>query len=181
MIDHFEGEYAFLSNFYEFDPPIRVVFNGMNSLCYQGDVGEFNTTEAAYQAGKCSGKPNYPSNYERFTAREAKKIGKHETMSKKELEDWNTRLKFTLMKQILKKKFDKNHPDLQQKLLATGDEELIEGNYWHDTCWGVCDGVGENRLGKMLMEIREELKETANLQKLFLLRDLQEDEDEDGV
>lgn len=36
-------------------------------------------------------------------------------------------------------------------------EELIEGNYWHDTYWGVCEGVGENHLGKLLMEIRNEL------------------------
>ena len=45
------------------------------------------------------------------------------------------------------------------KLLATGEEELIEGNYWHDTCWGVCNCAkcgdkGENRLGKLLMEVR---------------------------
>lgn len=49
-------------------------------------------------------------------------------------------------------------PELKEMLLATGDEELVEGNYWHDTIWGVCDGVGENHLGKMLMEIREDLR-----------------------
>jgi predicted NAD-dependent protein-ADP-ribosyltransferase YbiA (DUF1768 family) len=59
------------------------------------------------------------------------------------------------MKQLLKLKF--NNPDLQQKLIATYPEELIEGNYWHDTYWGVCEGVGENHLGKLLMEIRNEL------------------------
>jgi predicted NAD-dependent protein-ADP-ribosyltransferase YbiA (DUF1768 family) len=45
---------------------------------------------------------------------------------------------------------------LQSYLLGTGDQELIEGNYWRDYFWGVCDGVGENMLGKLLMTIREE-------------------------
>jgi predicted NAD-dependent protein-ADP-ribosyltransferase YbiA (DUF1768 family) len=42
-------------------------------------------------------------------------------------------------------------------LKATGDEELVEGNWWNDTFWGVCNGVGENNLGKLLMKIRAEL------------------------
>jgi predicted NAD-dependent protein-ADP-ribosyltransferase YbiA (DUF1768 family) len=47
---------------------------------------------------------------------------------------------------------------LADRLLLTGDEELIEGNYWHDHIWGVCDGTGTNWLGKILMEIRDELR-----------------------
>jgi len=48
-------------------------------------------------------------------------------------------------------------------LLETGDAELIEGNHWHDTFWGVCNcpqhkGEGENWLGKILMEVRGELR-----------------------
>ena len=39
--------------------------------------------------------------------------------------------------------------------MATEDAELIEGNWWKDTYWGICDGVGENRLGQMLMWIRD--------------------------
>jgi predicted NAD-dependent protein-ADP-ribosyltransferase YbiA (DUF1768 family) len=35
--------------------------------------------------------------------------------------------------------------------------ELIEGNWWGDTYWGVCNGVGENHLGKLLMKIRDYL------------------------
>lgn len=38
-----------------------------------------------------------------------------------------------------------------------GDAELIEGNTWGDRIWGVCDGVGENRLGKILMRVRAEM------------------------
>lgn len=32
-----------------------------------------------------------------------------------------------------------------------------EGNTWGDKFWGVCDGEGENHLGKLLMEVRAEL------------------------
>ena len=46
-------------------------------------------------------------------------------------------------------------------LIKTGDQELIEGNYWNDTYWGVCKGVGQNKLGKILMRVREELKNEA--------------------
>ena len=59
----------------------------------------------------------------------------------------------------LRKKFA--DPELRNLLLATGDEELIEGNYWGDTYWGVCNGVGQNKLGKLLMQVREEIKNNA--------------------
>ena len=54
-------------------------------------------------------------------------------------------------------------PELKEMLLATGDEELIEGTWWHDQFWVVCyfdqhKGEGQNHLGKLLMKIREELK-----------------------
>ena len=50
--------------------------------------------------------------------------------------------------------------------MATGDKYLTEGNNWHDNYWGVCkcnsskclDKVGRNKLGKILMQIREELR-----------------------
>ena len=61
-----------------------------------------------------------------------------------------------LMYQICKAKFTQ-HADLAEQLLATGDAELIEGNTWGDRTWGVCDGIGENRLGKTLMFIRAQL------------------------
>ena len=62
------------------------------------------------------------------------------------------------MYNICKLKFIQN-PELGKLLLGTKDEELIEGNDWDDTFWGVCNGVGENHLGKTLMKIRDELKQ----------------------
>ena len=49
---------------------------------------------------------------------------------------------------------------LAEKLLKTGDEELIEGNDWNDCYWGVCQGKGENKLGQILQRIRSELRKS---------------------
>ena len=54
-------------------------------------------------------------------------------------------------------KFIQN-PKLAEQLVATGDEELIEGNDWNDRYWGVCRGVGQNKLGQTLQRIRSELR-----------------------
>ena len=69
--------------------------------------------------------------------------------------DWES-VKIDVMFRCLKEKF--KDPELREKLIDTGDEELIEGNWWGDTFWGVCQGKGENHLGKLLMTIREEIK-----------------------
>ena len=41
--------------------------------------------------------------------------------------------------------------------MQTEDAELVEDNWWGDKFWGVCNGEGENHLGKLLMKIRDEL------------------------
>lgn len=69
--------------------------------------------------------------------------------------DWDS-IKDDVMKTGLEYKF--NLPRFKELLLSTGDEELVERNTWRDTYWGVYQGKGENRLGKMLMEIRSKLK-----------------------
>ena len=72
--------------------------------------------------------------------------------------DWED-VKTGIMEEIVRAKFTQ-HPELAARLLATGDKVLVEGNHWGDTCWGVDTrtGQGENRLGKILMKVREELK-----------------------
>lgn len=50
------------------------------------------------------------------------------------------------------------HEELKEKLLLTGECALEEGNTWGDKVWGTVDGEGENKLGKILMKIREELR-----------------------
>ena len=63
-----------------------------------------------------------------------------------------------IMENLVRQKF--SNPKLAAMLLATGDEELIEGNTWHDTFFGVDleTGEGQNHLGRILMKVRTELK-----------------------
>jgi ribA/ribD-fused uncharacterized protein len=70
--------------------------------------------------------------------------------------DWDSK-KLEVMNWGVREKFN-NNSTLRELLLSTGDEELIEGNHWKDTFWGVCDGKGKNHLGKILMEVRRELR-----------------------
>lgn len=61
----------------------------------------------------------------------------------------------TVMRKCLKEKF--KDPYLQESLIETGTAKLIEGNFWNDTYWGICNGIGENHLGQLLMEIRNDI------------------------
>ncbi|WP_295031466.1 NADAR family protein [uncultured Methanobrevibacter sp.] len=137
MIDSFREEYYFLSNFYHVD------------VEYDGIV--YKNTEAAFQAQKVLD-DNEKLLFSDLYPREAKKLGRRVKLRK----DWND-VKDNYMYEICKAKFTQ-HEDLAEKLLETGDEELVEGNTWNDTYWGVCNGKGKNQLGKTLMRIREELR-----------------------
>jgi ribA/ribD-fused uncharacterized protein len=72
--------------------------------------------------------------------------------------DWDD-VRLKVMEYGLREKFLKND-DLKELLLQTGNEELVEGNWWGDVFFGVCKGVGENHLGKLLMKIRDEIKQS---------------------
>ena len=75
--------------------------------------------------------------------------------------DWEE-IKTELMLEIVRAKFTQNE-ELAARLLATRDRRLVEGNTWHDVFWGVDQrtGQGENHLGRILMQVRNELKEKA--------------------
>ena len=137
MIDSFREEYDFLSNFYHVD------------VEYEGIL--YKNTEAAFQAQKVLN-DDEKLLFSDLSPREAKKLGRRVKLRK----DWND-VKDNYMYEICKAKFQQ-HEDLAEKLLKTGDEELVEGNTWNDVYWGVCNGKGKNQLGKTLMRIREELR-----------------------
>jgi len=75
------------------------------------------------------------------------------------VENWDEK-QLGVMGAVCEQKFRQN-ADLADKLLATGDAELIEGNPWGDTYWGVSfqTGEGENWLGRILMRTRDKLRE----------------------
>ena len=82
----------------------------------------------------------------------AKKMGRSVSLRP----DWED-IKDDVMLEGLYRKF--TNDELAEWLLDTGDEELVEGNWWGDRYWGVCNGIGQNKLGKLLMKVREELAE----------------------
>lgn len=87
------------------------------------------------------------------TAAMAKQLGKHVCLRP----GWSE-IRLPVMRSLLAQKFALG-TDLAQWLIATGDAQLVEGNTWNDTFWGVCAGRGENHLGVLLMQQRQFLKE----------------------
>lgn len=133
LIDCFDGYYRFLSNFYI----CPVTYNGIT----------YPNSEAAFQAQKCLERAN---EFLDITPGQAKRLGKRVPLRA----GWDD-IRDDIMYEVVKAKFEQN-PDLLRLLIQTGTAELIEGNTWNDTYWGVCDGIGKNRLGKTLMKVRAE-------------------------
>lgn len=144
MINSFDGEFAFLSNFY--DSPIS---DGRMIM---------PTVEHYFQAAKADSMYDYIAIATAATPGQAKRAGRKAVLR----HDWED-VKMNVMREALRKKF--SDPELKAKLLATGDQILEEGNTWHDNFWGVChcvkcqDTMAHNHLGKLLMELRTELME----------------------
>ncbi|MGL4755290.1 MAG: NADAR family protein, partial [Aeromonadaceae bacterium] len=134
MIDSFSGEYRFLSNFW----PCNVTLDGAT----------YPSVEHAYQAAKTS------STFERLrviacaTPGDAKRAGRTLTIRP----DWDA-IKVSVMRDLVCQKFA--DPQLAALLASTRGRQLVEGNNWGDTFWGVCRGEGQNNLGKILMSIRD--------------------------
>lgn len=138
MIDRFSGPYAWLSNFY----PARVQWNGMR----------FTTVEHAYVAAKTPNEEAWIQIRLTPSPAKVKRMGYKYVLR----ENWLD-LKIDVMTDLIRQKF--NDQELQAKLLETGDWPLIEGNHWNDKFWGVCNGEGENHLGKILMAERKYRRE----------------------
>jgi len=150
MIDKFDNENEYLSNFY----PAKVYLDGKG----------YPTIEHAYQAAKSlhPGDRNLISSLRPDQAGKAKRLGKKFVLRF----GWDD-IKLEVMEKLLRQKFDQS--TLKQKLLNTGSQELVEGNYWHDNFFGDCNckrcgGVitGLNMLGILLMKLRREYYENIN-------------------
>ena len=137
MINRFRGEYSFLSQ--------------MSQSRIEFEDGVYQSAEAAFQATKTMDLVERKK-FEKMTSTEAKKAGRKLKLRK----DWEE-VKEQKMYKILKAKFEQN-PALLKKLLATGETELVEENYHGDKEWGVYEGVGQNKSGRLLMLVRENLK-----------------------
>lgn len=136
MIDSFKGKYFFLSNFYE----APVEYDGL----------KYRNNEAAFQAQKTKSK----ADRQRFTmldASSSKRLGRSVDLRS----DWED-VKDGIMYDICLAKFTQNR-ELAERLIKTKSEYLIEGNDWNDRYWGKCNGEGLNKLGQILMDIRDKL------------------------
>lgn len=141
----FQGDYRFLSNF----DPTPLVYGGL----------QIKTAEHLYNALKTLVLEEALHVLEAPTPGEAKRRGQKVTLKR----NWDTE-KFQAMRTSVGLKFIGNL-SLASKLVDTGDKELIEANMWHDQIWGdcfcgrpECETEGQNNLGKLLMELRSDLR-----------------------
>jgi ribA/ribD-fused uncharacterized protein len=148
-INHFSGENKEFSNFY----PVEVLYQNI----------KFPSVEHGFVAAKSNNKlfwkeiSEMPANSAGLVKRKGRKINLRP--------DWDL-IKLKVMRELLEQKF--RQPKFKEKLLSTGDVQITEGNYWHDNYWGDCyckkckNIKGHNHLGRLLMKIREELKNENN-------------------
>lgn len=148
-IGRFAGAYRFLSGFY----PAQVDWEGII----------YTSSEHAFNAGKTLEQELRERIAAAPTPAEAKRLGGPPSRGGivRELRPgWDELVRYHVMGQVQAIKFA--DPVLFRQLLATGSAQLVEGNTWHDTHWGVCHcprhgGVGDNHLGRMLMRVRAQL------------------------
>lgn len=138
MINLLQKENRFLSNFH----PAKFTYGNIN----------WCSVEHAYQSLKFTGE-KFDEAYKLTNPYDIKKFANENKIHVSQ--DFHS-IKIKLMYELVREKFIQN-PDLKQKLLDTNNQELIEGNTWNDTFWGVCNGQGQNWLGKILMLVRSEL------------------------
>lgn len=143
-ITEFKRQYRFLSNFWPCE-----VFLAPHM---------YPSVEHAYQAAKTLNMDERTKVRTAASAGLAKRFGRTVTMRK----DWE-RLKLTIMADLVFQKFILD-PEMRARLVATGDRELIEGNSHGDDFFGKCSAVGQNHLGRLLMEVRAIAKHIADNQ-----------------
>lgn len=137
VVTRFSGPYEFLSNFHR--------------------MPDGTTLEHHYQAAKTHNEVQAQFVMNSLTPAVAKRRGRAVTMRP----DWEE-VKRDVMLRLLRARFEKE--PYRSMLLATDDAYLEEGNTWHDQYWGSCtctrhwQAEGQNWLGKLLMQVREELR-----------------------
>ena len=144
MIKEFSGIHEFLSNFWH------------SPFTHDGIT--YPTNEHFFQAMKTLD----PTERKWIASAETPGIAKRRGRTCNLRYDWES-VKDEVMLTGLRLKF--SQPQLRTMLLMTGDQELVEGNWWHDNTWGNCSCErchvihSQNRLGKLLMQVREEIRE----------------------
>lgn len=128
-------------------------------IVFEGEV--FATSEHAYQAGKAR-KPEVRKWLMQAPSPALLAMAAHGLYQWDINSDWS-KIKFDRMKQVLRAKYTQ-HEDLKALLLSTGTARLVEVATVDNPVnrlWGEVNGVGKNKLGELLMEVRAELAEAA--------------------
>jgi hypothetical protein len=128
--------------------------------------GKFATSEHAYQAGKAR-KPEVRKWLMEAPSPALLAMAAHGLYVWDIHPDWS-KIKFNRMKRVLQAKFTQ-HEDLKQLLLSTGTARLVESATVDNAVnrlWGEVNGVGKNKLGELLMEVRAELAAVATPAKI---------------
>ena len=112
------------------------------------------TSEHYFQAQKFIGTPHLEKIRQAKTPKDAANMGRDRTLPLRP--DWE-QAKDDVMRKAVLQKF-RTHADIRDILLATGDVMLVE-NSPVDYYWGCGkDGSGKNKLGQILIAVRETLR-----------------------
>jgi ribA/ribD-fused uncharacterized protein len=115
---------------------------------------QWPTAEHYFQAQKFAGTEHEQAIRKLASPMNAARMGRNRKLPLRR--DWES-AKENIMREALRAKFTQ-HPELQKLLLETGDAVLVEHTR-NDRYWGDGgDGSGKNRLGLLLMELREKLQ-----------------------
>lgn len=146
IVDTLESDTRILGLFGKYRP-----LSNFHAQTVEVDTFTYKCSEAAYMAEKTP-HDSQKEALQYMSGLEAKRYGQTVTLRS----DWEE-VKFGAMLKVLRAKFTQCDY-LKELLLSTGDKYIEETNWWKDTYWGVCDRHGQNSLGKILMQIRTELR-----------------------
>ncbi|HEY9618213.1 MAG TPA: NADAR family protein [Microcoleaceae cyanobacterium] len=130
-------------------------FSNFSAHGFMLDELYWATSEHYFQAQKFVNTPYLEKVRQTRTPKEAANLGRDRSLPLRS--DWE-QVKDDVMRAAVLQKFN-THADIRAILLATGDEELVE-NSPIDYYWGCGkDGSGQNKLGQILVEVRDILSQ----------------------
>lgn len=130
-------------------------FSNFSPHGFELDGAYWPTCEHYFQAQKFAGTPHAEQIRQVKLPKDAAKMGRDRKRPLRP--DWE-QVKDDVMRRGVLRKFE-THADIREVLLSTDTEEIVE-NSPIDYYWGSgADGSGQNRLGQILMEVRENLRD----------------------
>jgi len=127
-------------------------FSNFSPDAVEIDGKKYQTSEHYYQAMKTLDENEQENIRNAYTAHISKQLGRAAPLRP----DFDE-IKDDIMRKVLRAKFTQNEA-LKRTLLSTGEREIIELSPW-DEYWGCGKkNKGLNMLGKLLMDLREKLK-----------------------